>query len=77
MASNPNKSYTAPKGRATTSQALEERRRWLSPTMEWILLVVAVIVIVVAIVYFGRNVTGGGGGGHNGTAVIQVVSAFS
>ena len=78
MASNSSKSYTAPKGRATTSGVSDERRLRLSPTMEWVLLILAAIVVIAVIVYFGRDITGGGGGGgHNGAAIVQAVSTFT
>lgn len=77
MASQSSKSYTAPKGRVTTNRGSEERRRRLSPTMEWVLLILAAIIILGVIIYFGRDIAGGGGGGHNGAAVIQMVSSFT
>lgn len=78
MASNSSKSYTAPKGRATTSGVSDERRLRLSPTMEWVLLILAAIVVITVIIYFGRDIAGGGGGGgHNGAAIIAVQSAFT
>ena len=61
------KGYTAPKGRPTVHHTGDERSRWLSGTVEWIVAGLVFIAILGAIFYFGRDFnSGGGGGGHNG-----------
>jgi hypothetical protein len=59
------KSYTAPKGHATTHSVGEVKQSRISPTMEWIIAGIVLMLVIAAIVYFGADL-GGGGGGHGG-----------
>lgn len=60
------KSYTAPKGRATTHSVGEVKQSRISPTMEWVIAVIVLMLVIGAIVYFGADLGGGGGGGGGG-----------
>jgi len=64
----PGKSYTAPKGKATTGQTgVEERNSRVSPTVEWIIVGVLLVAAVVAIFVFtsGSDTSSP----HNGSSV--------
>lgn len=66
---------TAPKGRATAARDQRGgRRRFLSPTMEWVLAVILFLVALAVLFYFLRDVRSTTGGTTLGADVASIVT---